>query len=365
MHPTALFLTALLTLVIFAGVALGDEDYYDVLGLEAKDESSERDIKTAWRKLSKQYHPDLKGESTREQYVKIQRAYEVLSDRKKRKIYDMRGEEGLKQLEQQANQPQRQDPFAMFFGGGNGGQANRGQNVDMMLLVTLEDIYNGAAHSVKLTKQKLCRQCKGTGADSKSDFKKCKHCDGRGVVTQRIQLAPGFVQQAQQPCPHCGGKGQVIKKKCRSCGGAKVVKAEQTLSIDIEQGTPENHQLVFDMEADQTPDMIPGDIVFTVVSEPHPTFVRKGNDLLMTLKISLKEALLGVSKLFKHLDGHEFEVDQEGVIQFGQKLKIASEGMPVHNVPSEKGDLIVTFEVQLPSHLTPVQEEELGKIFPK
>lgn len=350
-------------------VSADDQDYYDVLGLPQKDDTPEKDIKSAYRKLSKQYHPDLHGESTRETYTKIQRAYEVLSDRKKRKVYDMKGEEGLKQLEQQAagGGAQQMDPFLrMFgFGGGNQGGATKGSDVNMMLLVKLEDIYSGASHTVRLNKQKLCKRCKGTGANSKNDFMKCKHCGGKGMIVQRIQLAPGFVQQAQQPCPHCNGKGMQVKKKCEVCLGQKVTRGEQNLEVDIERGTPENYELKYEMEADQSPDVLPGDVIFTIISEPHELFTRKGNDLLMTLKISLKEALLGYHRTFKHLDGHDFDVELAGVIKYGQELRIPEEGMPIHNVPSETGELIVTFQVELPEELTSEQRSELAAILPK
>merc|ERR1712000_393578 len=146
----------------------------------------------------------------------------------------------------------------------------------MMMLVTLEDIYSGAQHTVMLNKQRLCKHCKGTGADSKDDFQQCHHCKGSGQVTQRVQIMPGFVQQMQQPCPHCGGKGKSIKKKCHVCRGHKVTRVQQSISVDIELGTPENHELTFELEADQSPEQLPGDVIFTIQTAPHKTFVRQG-----------------------------------------------------------------------------------------
>ena len=179
-------------------VAADDDDFYDVLELPQKDDSTERDIKTAFRRLSKQYHPDLNpGEEAKERYTKIQRAHEVLSDRKKRKIYDMRGEDGLKQLEERERNPNAgmMDPIAMMFGGGRVDDGMKGKNVQMKVSVSLDDVYNGAHHKVTLTKQKLCKKCKGTGAASKQDFTQCNKCNGKGRVLQRHQIMPGFVQQ--------------------------------------------------------------------------------------------------------------------------------------------------------------------------
>lgn len=350
---------------------IGDADcYYTILGITDAnpEDTTERDIKSKWRKLSKQHHPDHGGD--KELYQKIQRAYEVLGDRRKRKIYDIKGNEGVKQLEARAaqgNQQQHVDPIARMFGfGGDGGDNHKGANIDYTMLVTLEDIYSGAAHSVRLQKQKICKRCRGLGAASKDDFQVCSQCKGKGVVLQRIQLAPGFVQQLQNTCPHCNGQGKMIKKKCPVCHGSKVVRGEQTLGVDIEQGTPENFELVYDMEADQNPDQIPGDIVFLVQTVPHPRFTRKDNvHLEMDLKLTLLEALTGFTKTITHLDGHEVEISEEGVTQYNQKRVIEGEGMPKHHVPSERGDLIVTYKVELPSHLTEAQQAEIAKLFPK
>lgn len=366
MQSTTFLLCAIAALAVLMQTVHAEEDFYEVLGLEEqREDAAERDIKAAWRKLSKQFHPDLKGESTRERYQTIQRAYEVLGDRKKRKIYDMKGEEGLKQLE--SPQQQHMDPFAQMFGfGGGGGQAaNKGQNLNMLMLVTLEDMYNGAAHSVKFSKQKLCKTCRGTGAATKGDMVTCQHCKGSGVETQRIQLAPGFVQQVQQPCSHCGGKGKRIGKKCPACNGEKVTKSTMTLGVDVEQGTPENFDLVYDMEADQSPDQLPGDVIFTVSSVPHERFQRRGDDLHMTQKLSLKEALLGFDMTFKHLDEHEVELSSDHVTQHGTVQTLEGEGMPKHHVPSEKGKLLVTYQVELPSMITAQQRSKLEELLPK
>jgi DnaJ-related protein SCJ1 len=366
MMRSVLAAAVLVAMLLQVAVKADDDDYYEILGLgEERDDAAERDIKTSWRKLSKQYHPDLHGESTRERYQKIQRAYEVLGDRKKRKVYDMRGEEGLKQLQQQGAGQQQMDPFAQLFGfgGGQQGGANKGQNLNMLMLVTLEDMYNGAAHTVKFAKQKLCRACRGTGAASKGDMVTCPNCKGSGTEIQRIQLAPGFVQQVQQPCSHCGGKGKKIGKKCPTCSGNKVVKATMTLGVDIEQGTPENFDLVYDMEADQNPDQLPGDVIFTVSSVPHDLFQRKGDDLHVTHKLTLKEALLGFDTTFKHLDDHEVELNSESVTQHNTVQTLEGEGMPKHHVPSEKGKLFVTYHVELPSMITAQQRSKIEELF--
>lgn len=363
------FLVAVvLTAAFGASTAAAEEDYYDVLALENREDSAERDIKTSWRRLSKKYHPDLVGEGGREQYQKIQRAYEVLGDRKKRKVYDIRGEEGVKQFELGLNQPQQQmDPFAQLFGGFGGGGpkggAKRGNNINMLMLVSLSDVYSGAAHTVKLSKQKICRACRGTGAHSKEDMVPCRQCKGSGVVVRQIQIMPGISTQQQTPCPKCAGKGKAPARLCAVCKGTKVTKGPYQLGVDIEQGTPENYDLVYDMEADQSPDEIPGDVVFTVQTAPHAVFTRRGNDLEMFVDLTLRESLLGFMKSFQHLDDHEVELEESGPIQHGQKHVIEEEGMPVHHVPSEKGKLTITYRIKLPEKLSPEAQEKIRNTF--
>ena len=362
----------MLLAVLLLGVRGEDDvDHYETLGLgQERDEAAERDIKAAWRKLSKQYHPDLAGETSREYYQRIQRAYEVLGDRKKRKIYDIRGEDGVKQMERPDQGQGAMDPFLQMFGFGGGGggggnnKVNRGQNVHMVMMVTLEDLYNGAAHTVKLSKQKICKKCRGTGAATKADYVVCNECRGSGQTIERVQLFPGFEQQVQGVCKKCSGKGKMVGKKCDTCNGKKVLRGEHTLGVDIEQGTPDNFELVYEMEGDQNPEEIPGDVVFVISSKAHDTFTRTGSDLTMKLTLSLSEALLGFVKTIVHMDGHDLEVHEDDPVQYGQVKRVKGEGMPVHHVPSEKGDLLITYEIEMPSMLTGDQRTKIEQLFP-
>lgn len=358
----------LLTFAALVVLSTGQNmDLYEVLGLQdLRDEATEKDIKRQFRALSKQYHPDLNPtDDARKKFADINRAHEILSDKKKRKMYDMRGEEGLKQLERANEMQGRGDPFGGLFGGMFGGQQQqvKGQNSQLTLEIPLSDLYNGKTHSFTIQKQKVCRKCKGSGAASGSDYAVCKHCNGQGHVVQRIQLAPGFVQQVQQPCPHCGGQGKQIKKKCPTCKGNKVVRGESTLTLEIERGMRDGHQVVFEMEADQSPDLIPGDVIVVIKSKNTDVFQRKGDmDLTTTVTLTLREALLGFKKTITHMDGRQVDVSRDGVTQFGTVVKIAGEGMPRHNIPAEKGDLYVTYEFVLPKRLTAAVKEELEEI---
>ncbi|KPA79557.1 DNAj-like protein [Leptomonas pyrrhocoris] len=348
-------------------LGLPEDDFYGVLGLsQAGEDATESQIKSAFRRLSRKYHPDVVAagdeESFRQVYQRIQRAYEVLGDRRKRRVYDILGVEGLKKLEQ-PQQQQHMNPFFALFGGGGQAASDKGQDKELLMVVPLEDVYKGATHTFQFTKRKICRACHGNGARSKEDVVRCPHCKGSGRLVQRIQIAPGFVQQIEQVCSHCNGKGTHVAHMCPVCRGKAVVSGETALSVDIEEGLPEGHVLRYELEADQTPGQVPGDVMLTVVTAPHAVFTRDGNDLYMNVTITLKEALLGFERSFTHLDGHEVALRRTGVTQYAQQARIVGEGMPRHHVPSEHGDLYVTYNVELPRTLSAEQREMFDKHF--
>ncbi|EPY18655.1 molecular chaperone DnaJ [Strigomonas culicis] len=175
----------------------------------------------------------------------------------------------------------------------------------------------------------------------------CEYCGGSGRVMQRVQIMPGFVQNIAQACSHCGGRGKHIAHICPTCRGRRVAKGVTTISVDVEGGLPEGHVLVYELEGDQQPGVVPGDVRVTLLSAPHPVFTRHGDDLHMQVRLTLREALVGFEREIPHLDGHVVELAREGVTQHGQEQRLRGEGMPKHNVPSEKGDLIVTYVVEM------------------
>jgi DnaJ-related protein SCJ1 len=173
--------------------------------------------------LAKEHHPDKhKGsEEATKMFQAIAEAYEVLSDEEKRQIYDTHGKEGLKEGGRGGGGG---NPFANFFGGGGGRQQQKkAPNVVMDLQVTLKELYVGHTVHIELSKQVVCSKCRGSGAKSPDHVKDCKRCKGKGVVIVQHQLGPGFVQQMQQECDVCGGKGKIVKAKCQTCSGKRTV----------------------------------------------------------------------------------------------------------------------------------------------
>ena len=184
----------------------------------------------------------------------------------------------------------------------------------------------------------------------------CSRCKQRTFLMFGVAFLGVVLILMPGSCNACDGKGKIAKSKCPHCGGTKVEIGEEEMFIIIEKGMPDQHRLVFEAEADQSPDTIPGDLVFIVDTLPHKTFKRERHDLRTKMTISLLEALVGFERDIKHLDGHLVPIRRTGVTIPGQVIKLRGEGFPHHEVPSEKGDLYVEFTVSFPKSLTDEQK---------
>ncbi|KAF9944913.1 DnaJ- protein scj1, partial [Modicella reniformis] len=283
-------------------------DYYKVLGLTRS--ASTKDIKKQYKLLSKKYHPDKNpgNKEAEKNFVEVSAAYEVLSDSEKKSIYDRYGEEGLKQQQSQGHAGFHDpfDIFAQFFGGGSrhhhAEHERKGPEMRLEFDVTLEELYSGKSIEFEVSKQIVCPQCDGTGAKSSDDVVTCSGCQGQGAKVVKHMLAPGMFQQFRQTCDQCGGKGKMIKEHCPLCDGTKVQRGSEQLTIVIEPGLADGSTIVFDREGDESPEVIPGDIIFEVRTRPHPTFERRQDALYTYVTITLEQALLGFDLEIKHLD---------------------------------------------------------------
>ncbi|XP_074149406.1 dnaJ homolog subfamily A member 2 isoform X1 [Sminthopsis crassicaudata] len=330
----------------------------------------------AYRKLAKEYHPD-KNPNAGDKFKEISFAYEVLSNPEKRELYDRYGEQGLR--EGSGGGSGMDDIFSHIFGGGlfsfmgnqNRSRNGRRRGEDMMhpLKVSLEDLYNGKTTKLQLSKNVLCSACNGQGGKTGA-VQKCSACRGRGVRIMIRQLAPGMVQQMQSVCSDCNGEGEVINEKdrCKKCEGKKVIKEVKILEVHVDKGMKHGQRITFTGEADQAPGVEPGDIVLLLQEKEHEVFQRDGNDLHMTHKIGLVEALCGFQFTFKHLDARQIVVKYPPgkVIEPGCVRVVRGEGMPQYRNPFEKGDLYIKFDVQFPENnwISPEKLSELEDLLP-
>lgn len=352
-----------------------ETEFYD--RLEIPPTANVNDIKKAYRKMAVKYHPDKNpnNPSAAEKFKEISEAYEVLSDEKKREMYDRYGKESLKE----GGFSSAEDIFAQFFGGspfssmfGGGGQRGPRKTEDIVheLGVSLEDLYKGKTTKLAVTRNVVCSKCSGSGAKEGVSAGKCKTCDGRGVRVIVKQIGPGMIQQMQTVCGDCGGKGEQIKEedKCLNCKGKKVVREKKVLQVYVDPGMKHGQKVVFSGEADESPGMEPGDIIFVLVEKKHDVFKRNGNDLIMEYTVQLVEALCGVSFVIKHLDDRQLFVktDRGDVLTPGEVRVIPNEGMPQHKKPFQKGNLYIHINVEFPKPgtLKDKQLQQLESLLP-
>ncbi|EXJ74494.1 uncharacterized protein A1O5_02790 [Cladophialophora psammophila CBS 110553] len=388
-------ISRLLPLFALITCSLAAEDLYKILGLDKS--CSDRDLKTAYRKLSKKYHPD-KATGDEKKFLEVTEAYEALSDSTTRKIYDQYGHEGLENHKRGGGGGGHpHDPFDLFsrffgggghFGRGAGSGVRRGPDLEVRLHVPLRDFYTGGETEFTIEKQQICEECEGSGS-ADGQVETCHKCGGRGIVIQKHMLAPGIFQQVQMGCDQCGGQGKTIKNKCKVCGGAKVVRGPTTLTAVIEKGMPKGHRLVFESEADEHPDHVAGNL-YAYIMESEPVinenerdrtdgtfFRRKDNDLYWKEVLSLREAWMGEwTRNITHLDGHVVQLSRKRreVVQPGQTDTVKGEGMPIyheghvhehdHDGP-EFGNLYVQYVVVLPDQMEAGMEKEFWALWEK
>lgn len=344
-----------------------ERKFYDILGVEPS--ASESELKKAYRKLALKYHPD-KNPNEGERFKLISQAYEVLSDPKKRELYDEGGEEALSGAGGGGGFHNPMDIFDMFFGGNfrsGGSKERRVHDMIHQLPVTLEQLYRGATKKLKVTRNVVCSACEGIGG-KKGSVVFCTACEGRGMRIHVMQIGPSMVQQTRTPCRTCSGKGEVIpeKDRCKVCNGQMKNRDETVLEVHIDKGMKDGQQITFSGMGDQEVGMPAGNIVIILDEQPHETFVRKGNNLVMQVDLLLVEALCGCSKSIKTLDDRFliFQILPGEVIKHNDMRVIPSEGMPMYKNPFEKGDLLIQFAVQFPKQLPVKNIERLARLIP-
>lgn len=342
---------------------------YDLLGADPK--ATDAELKKAYRKKALALHPDKGGDP--EQFKEVTNAYEMLSDPDRREMYDRFGEEALNEG-MGAGGMNPEDLFSQLFGGaggffgGGGGRPRgpkRGKDLVHHIPVTLEELFSGKLTKLALKKHVICSKCEGRGG-KEGAVKECNTCHGQGVKVVLRQLGP-MVQQIQQQCPDCQGTGEIInpKDRCKVCNGQKVTQERKVLEVRIDKGMEDGQQITFKEEADQAPNIIPGDVIIIVNEKPHPRFKRKLNDLFVDVEIDLLSALAGGKVYIDHLDDHALSVELPAgeIIKPGDMKVLRGQGMPSYR-HHEMGDLYVNLTVRFPDSLSEEQMKHLEQALP-
>ena len=337
--------------------------FYDILGLSP--DAAEEDIKRQYRKLALKFHPDKnKDEGAQEKFKEISVAYDVLGDPEKRKLYDQYGEKGL---DGSGGGADPSDIFSAFFGGGRPRGEPKPKDIVHELPVALEHFYNGKVVKLAITRDRLCDKCSGSGSNKPGVDAKCRDCSGRGVQIITRQMG-NFIQQMQQACSACKGKGSCLKPedRCTKCNGDQVMKDKKIFEVNVEKGMKKGDFVAFRGEGDQVPGVrLSGDIIIVLDLKHHPLFTRKGDHLYLEQTISLAQALTGFSLNITHLDGRNLTIRpaQDTCIDPDHLWSIHREGMPIPKTGgSERGMLVIKFKVQFPQSLSSDDAKALRRV---
>ena len=353
------------------------QDYYEVLGVDRG--ASEDEIKKAYRRAAKKYHPDLNpGDKEAEQRFKeVNEAYEVLSDSQKRARYDQFGHAGV-DPNYGAGGPGGAggfggfdvdfgdigDIFSSIFGGGFGGgrQANpnaprRGGDTSANLNLSFEEAAKGCKKTVRVTHIDNCSDCGGTGAEPGSSPKTCPSCHGTGTI-RVTQRTPFGAMQTQRVCDQCRGTGKIVEKPCRTCAGKGRVRRARDLDVNVPAGVDDGQTITMRGAGDAGANGGPaGDLHINVTVRPHPIFERRGYDIYCEVPITFVQAALGAEITVPTLDGKVSFKVHEGT-QPGDEFKLKGKGVTRLN-SSLRGDQYVKMTVEIPKNLTEHQKDAL------
>lgn len=358
-------------------------DYYEVLGV--KKNASKDEIKSAYRKLAKTYHPDNKETGSEAKFKEVQEAYDVLYDDQKRAAYD---QFGFAAFEQAGGNPGANpfegfggfggadgsifgDIFSSFFGGGGRRQSKstgpqRGDDRIVTMNVEFMDAITGGTYTINLPVDETCPKCHGTGAKDPSSIKTCSQCGGRGYVRSQRRTILG-VMETQEECPTCGGFGKTITDKCPDCGGKGYTRKKKDIDVKVYAGINSGQQIIvpgYGLRGSAGGQN--GDLVVEVNVKPHSIFQREGNDIHITIPVDFADAALGAKVIVPTVYG-EVEMTIPSGTQPGQTLKMRGQGVK-DSRSGRSGDQYVHIKVSVPTSLSKDQKrllEDFKKATPK
>lgn len=367
-------------------------DLYKILGAERT--ATQDELKDKYRKLSLKWHPDKNRDNLKEATIKFQqisKAFNVLSDPKKRSVYDTHGDHGLEMLDKGIDPNAMHNPFASMFGmggmgmGGMGGmgQQQRPQKASPIMHqveVSLSELYNGGIKKFVSKYKSGCENCEGTGSSTKH-LDKCSMCNGHGIRQIRQQMGGNMIQITQQTCPGCQGKGKIsdAKNVCQACQGKAFSEKHRELEFPLYPGMDWGMRIGLGGKGDELIDQIPGDLIVVLIppeNEKKKDYERNGADIVYTIDIPLVSALLGFKCRIIHPATSEILiVDYQEVVQPGSIFKIPGKGMPILDTDAvnnqtplptlrtKYGDMILKISIVLPRKIPPKSAEVLKHLF--
>lgn len=370
---------------------MAKRDYYEVLGVNKN--ATDDELKKAYRKLAKKYHPDANLDNKAEaeaKFKEVNEAYETLSNPQKRRMYDQFGPEGPQGFGGGAGGPfggqngyysysssgfdgfgdfgDLGDIFSSFFGGGFGGKSSRKQNgpkkgadLNLQLDITFEEAFLGVEKEIIINRNEECSHCHGTGARPGTSVTKCPECNGTGQVRQVQNTILGQMQTTRT-CATCHGSGEIIKEPCDICRGKGKVRKQPKIKVKIPAGIDNGQTVVLRGEGEPGEKGGPkGDLYITVKIKRHSIYTRSGNNVICDIPISITQATLGAELEIPMVDGSKEKYKIPDATQTGTKFVIKNKGFKSVN-SNVVGDFIFNVVVQTPKKLTKEQRELLVQL---
>ena len=351
-------------------------DYYEVLGVSKG--ASEDEIKKAYKKLARKYHPDLNPDNkeAEEKFKEVNEAYEILSDPNKKARYDQFGFAGVDPnygaggagggFDGGFDFGDRGDIFGCFFGGGLGGgrrtnpnAPQRGESIRLSLAISFEEAAFGCEKEVSVDRMEQCGTCHGNGCAAGTTPEVCPDCHGTGQVQVRRQTPMG-VFATSSPCGRCGGKGKIIHQPCPDCRGSGAVRRRKTIQVSIPAGIDNGQTISVRGQGSAGKNGGPaGDLLVTITVRPHELFRREGTSVLCDAPITFAQAVLGAELEIPTIDG-KVKYDLPEGTQSGTTFRLKGKGIPAINGRG-RGDQYVTVYIETPRNLNREQKEALKK----
>ena len=348
-----------------------NRDYYEILGVPRS--ASTDDLKQAFRKLARQYHPDVNdAPDAEERFKELNEAYAVLSDPEKRAAYDRFGHAGVRgpggaPPDFTVDFSDFADIFGEFFGFGRSSRQSRnmprrGQDLQYRVELSFEEAIFGVEREIDITRDETCSHCHGNGAEPGTSPVRCTTCNGRGEVRQVRQTILGSMVQVGT-CPTCNGSGETIATPCRTCNGRGLERKTRKKVVSVPGGVDNGNQIRLAGEGQPGVNGGPNGNLFLVVEiKPHKFFRRRESDILMDLEVNIAQAALGAEVQVPTVDGEESLRIPAGT-QPGKVLRLRGKGVP-HLRGNGRGDELVMVNVVVPKSLTTEQRklfEQLAK----
>ena len=347
-------------------------DYYEVLGVSKG--ASDDEIKKAFRKMSKKYHPDLNpnNKEAEKKFKEVNEAYQVLSDPEKKSKYDQFGHAGV-------------DPnfgaggggfngggfdfgdiFGDFFGGGFGGFGGgqrrngpkRGADIRKIIDLTFEEAAFGCHREMSIQAQEKCETCGGSGAKKGTTAQTCQHCHGTGQIRTQQRTVLGYMTNVTT-CPHCHGEGKIVKDPCPDCRGTGKVRKSKKIEVDIPAGIDDGQSVRIREKGEPGVNGGPrGDLLVAVNVGRHPIFQRQDMDIYSTVPMSYAQAALGGDIKISTVDGDIIYTVKPGT-QTDTKVRFKGKGVPSWRNKNVRGDHYVTLVVQVPTKLNEAAKQAI------